>query len=496
MTPGSNCPAGTTLTNSSYDSADPKWGPFPVLCDLTVGLVVTDNSGATSAEATDTITVVPRTGKPFEHLVVTSDPDPDGNDPELGHLDPNARFEGQNTPLGQSLSTCPTRTKILTAIGYSESELCPGRTDNGVGNYFDNSAYSLDTVDSAGSPFDTFAYISNVNVTIPLTGVTNNTLGPTGEVPQNYPQIYAWNEANNARQYNAFLNAVNEHENFGVPGVAKSGHASTVQETIDANPKYDVDTYLEAQIARTSDALKNKAETILDTAEQDLSAATGDSVPGSYLTAIGTYIIYWWEPISDKSRPTYPGIWEPYSCTVGGPQSGCSPATDEQLRSNPPGPFSPGQKVQLNGGNFSPGENVGLDAHSQTEHLGDTTALSDGSISATVAIPADLAPGDHTITATGATTGIVATLNFTVQPLPQDTGDGPGGAGVDSGSGGSGSGSSGVASAPNSSPANQSTPLADTGSEINGTVAPAAILLIGGLGLVAVRRSRGRRRRS
>ncbi|MEF2976794.1 hypothetical protein [Subtercola sp. YIM 133946] len=417
VAPGANCPPNLALKNTDHRSADPQWGPFPVLCDLQIGLIVTDDAGDVSAQVTSDVTVNPRTGSDFAHIVVGSTADPNGDSPDLEPLDPNVSFTAQDgaANVGQNFSTCPTRNTQPTLSGLYTSVLCPARTQNGVGTFAENDAYETAAVTSPGSPFDGFGYITGSKVTIPLTGVTNRTLGPNGTPPTGQPSVYDENEAGNAAQYNGFLTAVSEHENNGVSGLPHSGHSSAIQETIDANQKDDVNIYLESQIAPSQDAVTKTAEKALLAAENELATATADSPPtGNHLAYLGTYRVFWWESVADPTRASYPGYWAPYTCVVGGPDSNCTPTTDAELTIDPLGPHHPGQRVHITGGAFSPGESVSVDAHSTPEHLGDATASGDGTISLTVTIPADLAPGTHAITATAATSGLTSATEVTV----------------------------------------------------------------------------------
>jgi len=68
----------------------------------------------------------------------------------------------------------------------------------------------------------------------------------------------------------------------------------------------------------------------------------------------------------------------------------------------------------VTGSGFKPGETVTLVLHSTPVTLGTTTADSQGSFSTTVTIPADTTPSNHTIIATGNTSGSTSSTSIVV----------------------------------------------------------------------------------
>ena len=116
-----------------------------------------------------------------------------------------------------------------------------------------------------------------------------------------------------------------------------------------------------------------------------------------------------------------------------------------------------GGTVTVSGTGFASDERVEFTLLSTPRHLGGVSAGDAGSFTAaTLTIPADVAPGDHTLRAVGATSGKIATIAVTVSA-----------AGV-------------AADAP--------TPLAGTGVDVLWPAGLAALLLAGGAVLVLSRR--------
>jgi LPXTG-motif cell wall-anchored protein len=74
-----------------------------------------------------------------------------------------------------------------------------------------------------------------------------------------------------------------------------------------------------------------------------------------------------------------------------------------------------GGSVTVGGFNFDAGETITITIHSAApQTLGSTVANSSGAFSDTVTIPTDLVPGQHTITATGLTSGLSASATITL----------------------------------------------------------------------------------
>ena len=78
------------------------------------------------------------------------------------------------------------------------------------------------------------------------------------------------------------------------------------------------------------------------------------------------------------------------------------PTPSVQVDMNMPSGTDPrGSQVTVSGSGFAPGSSVTVQAHSTPETIGTPTVGSDGSFSGSVTIPTDLAPGTHTVTASG-----------------------------------------------------------------------------------------------
>jgi hypothetical protein len=85
------------------------------------------------------------------------------------------------------------------------------------------------------------------------------------------------------------------------------------------------------------------------------------------------------------------------------------------------GSVTAGGTVDLHAVGFAPGEAVDVSLHSTPIHLATLTADSAGEVDGTVTIPADVEPGQHTIVLTGETSGTTATVPLevtAVEPAP------------------------------------------------------------------------------
>jgi len=69
------------------------------------------------------------------------------------------------------------------------------------------------------------------------------------------------------------------------------------------------------------------------------------------------------------------------------------------------GTLEPGGTVTIEGGGFHPGEEVELVVHSTPTSLGTVTANASGGFTTTRTVPSSVAPGPHTLTATGLSSG-------------------------------------------------------------------------------------------
>ncbi|HWU59617.1 MAG TPA: lamin tail domain-containing protein [Microbacteriaceae bacterium] len=163
----------------------------------------------------------------------------------------------------------------------------------------------------------------------------------------------------------------------------------------------------------------------------------------------------------------------------------CTPADDGQpepatlvLSANS---VAAGGSLQVVASGFTPKESVAITLHSAPVTVATVTASADGTVSATVGIPADTAVGAHTLTATGATSGAIASADLIVTAIVTAPG----------GSTPPGQGPSTQA------PSNQTAAshdaagaLASTGSSVDGLVTAALLLSLAGLAawLVSTRR--------
>ncbi len=151
-----------------------------------------------------------------------------------------------------------------------------------------------------------------------------------------------------------------------------------------------------------------------------------------------------------------------------------------------PGSAPPGGQVHVTASGFAPQEPVQIALHSAPIQLASVSAGADGTVDATVTIPADVPLGDHQIVLTGVMSTLSGSAPLAVTTTPTTGGTDGSGSG---GSNGSGSGGgSGTASDPagTTGPAAQ---LAATGSDVPvGVVGLAALLLLAGAVLVRIRR--------
>ena len=123
---------------------------------------------------------------------------------------------------------------------------------------------------------------------------------------------------------------------------------------------------------------------------------------------------------------------------------------------------SSGCSLTLSGSGFQPGETVGLTFNSTPVSLGTTTANSSGGFTFSVTIPAGEPAGNHTIVATGESSGTTASFAITLTAA--------------------------TTAAPSPSGG-----LAFTGADISALVGVGAVVIaLGGLLVLASRRRRGR----
>jgi hypothetical protein len=145
-----------------------------------------------------------------------------------------------------------------------------------------------------------------------------------------------------------------------------------------------------------------------------------------------------------------------------------------------------GGSLQVVAAGFAPGEAVAVALHSTPVTVATGTVTADGAFAATVSIPADTSVGAHTLTATGATSGAIASADLVVTAAATT----PGGA---------------TPSDPGSShqaPSNQANgsavaagTLASTGSSIDAALAAALLIVLAGLAAWLVGRGRVSRSR-
>lgn len=118
----------------------------------------------------------------------------------------------------------------------------------------------------------------------------------------------------------------------------------------------------------------------------------------------------------------------------------------------------------LSGSGMEPGETVNLQVFSSPIELGTTQADASGNFTATVTLPSSLAAGQHTIVATGETSGTTASFAITV-----------------------------AASTTSATVPSNSTGLAFTGADIGALAGVGALAIaLGGLFILSTRRRRSR----
>lgn len=140
-------------------------------------------------------------------------------------------------------------------------------------------------------------------------------------------------------------------------------------------------------------------------------------------------------------------------CQGGYPAAQCSASVSATV-------ISAGHTMTFSGSGFSAGETVKASVNGMV--VGTYTANASGFVSGSYVVPANFKPGRYTMTLTGATSGRVLKVSFTVVPAVAN-------AGV-VGNGGS---------------------LAYTGAEVGGLATGGAVLIVGGAAaLVAARRRR------
>jgi hypothetical protein len=144
------------------------------------------------------------------------------------------------------------------------------------------------------------------------------------------------------------------------------------------------------------------------------------------------------------------------------------------------GSVKQGAKQSVAGTGFSVGEKVTAVLHSTPVTVGTATANSHGSVELSFTVPKSLATGGHTVTLTGASSGLVATTAFTVTAAAAAVSPTPSG------------GSAGTASATGTPAAGEPT-LAATGVPLDRMAAAAVVaagMLLAGAGMLMLGRRR------
>jgi hypothetical protein len=115
---------------------------------------------------------------------------------------------------------------------------------------------------------------------------------------------------------------------------------------------------------------------------------------------------------STSTAVTYPIV---AATTPGAPPS--APVSHAQLHLTSDH-LQAGSKGRAHASGFQPGETVVAALHSAPIALGSYPARADGSVTFAFTVPADLSPGQHTLTVTGHTSGRTATATLTVTARP------------------------------------------------------------------------------
>jgi hypothetical protein len=374
FTPGPAC--GTGL-GALADITTARVERFRILCTVEAKLTVTDADHHT---ASDSVTIIakPRRVKPF---TVTSTPDPNGTSTDRDipkELPPSA--DAIHNTRGQAFSNCPDLR------GDKNVVLCPA--SSGTKSRHDLGAYSVERIADTG-PFANMWYVANPSFDVELLGVTNRGLSSAGAAPPGQNRNIWEANLKAGTQYAQLLRANVMHENDGAPGVAHSGHASSIREAIareakvlggnpNVQPKLDMNRIAEAMSGATEQGLVSAVEARAVTADAALNAESDDP-----LSKIGEYYVFAWEGVHG---------YQPEICIV--PQQLGSCRHIAPVRAAYPRKPQAGATHTMSVSPFGPNEAISVTLDSAGQIAKGSTDRT-GLYSQKVKIPARLAPGPH-----------------------------------------------------------------------------------------------------
>jgi hypothetical protein len=262
--PGAGCPPGVQLRSGGKDGARVS---VKLLCPIVATLTVTDNRGRTDARSTR-IGVTARTGQQWKTKVAHRKELATG---ARGPVSPPAFV---STPLGAGIQlTGGVNTTDCGEEAPGSMILCP--TIGGPGSWRGKS-YELKRLDDPRGPFDGSWYVASASIEVKRVALINPTLTPGVPVFPNRGSFYD----ENARLGNpvaAFLEAVEQHEGEGKPGVPDSGHTGVIRRLIegDLDPRKRAETLFAASESRAQKDVDDALHKIDDEVDQ----ASNDPLP-------------------------------------------------------------------------------------------------------------------------------------------------------------------------------------------------------------------------
>jgi hypothetical protein len=288
--PADGCPAGTDLSKAKKEGVSPS---VKLLCSTKVKLRV--NDGVRQDEKTTVVSVKPRDGKEWTTEVSHKprwDIDP-------GWPEPSARRTGERGPGGTETVT----TYVKLGENRCAEDHQPPTETGGIlhphkiasGSTWRDVGFTLERLEDADGPFDTWWYVSESSLAVPREAVFN----------QHVKEGTRFYEGNVSRKINmvAWLKNTEKHEGEGF-GVARSGHTQALRELIrDRADEYDPRRGAEKVFGRDEKDVEKRVNDLLSRIDQALINATsdpleGDKLPKYFLPVEGTKDD--WVPVEEE----------------------------------------------------------------------------------------------------------------------------------------------------------------------------------------------------
>ncbi len=261
--PGPDCPPNTELSNTATAATPSPMRDIVPLCGLELKLTVTDAKRRV-ATATTMVTVRSRTGAfaetPVNYIEAFN------IDQSIDLLWPFGEFFGINLP------GCANPPPVT----FAQPVICPTPTDGS----WQSNGYTIGEITDPGGPFDGFAWIDSVDLTIDRLGWVSDYFSPNGPKPIGASEN--WYQANLNAGYPAeiFLNMLQAHEGYGLGSNPLGGHmgalTSALTRITPSGVPLDPRRSLEMLWAPDGQTLKTNADFLLNNLNYELFQTTKD----------------------------------------------------------------------------------------------------------------------------------------------------------------------------------------------------------------------------